>query len=321
MIREEDVVYAYRFMFDREPESRETVAQYASQVNSLRELRDLFLNSTEFRELLDRNLPPRAPKPGFQGPPMHVELTDDPAILDALFAKTVAQWEHLGQTEPYWSVLTSDRYFIDAFHQSRDAFFATGEVEVQAFESTVARAGLSFSQNARCLELGCGVGRVTAALAKRFHEVVAVDVSQPHLDIAKNELTKFQLVNKIDYQKLSQLTQIQTLGRFDVVYTKIVLQHNPPPVINYVLRSMLNSLNQGGIALFQLPVYKAGYSFHIDKYLNKEHCELMDMHFFPHTNLFELIMVANCSVQELREDDAIGISMTNISNSILVVKN
>ena len=320
MIREEDVVYAYRFMFDREPESREIVAQYANQVNSLRELRDLFLNSTEFRELLDRNLPPRAPKPGFQGPPMHVELTDDPAILDALFAKTVAQWEHLGQTEPYWSVLTSDLYFIEAFHQSRDAFFATGEVEVQAFEATVARAGLSFPSNARCLELGCGVGRVTAALAKRFHEVVAVDVSQPHLDIAKNELARFQLVNQIDYQKLSQLKQIEKLGQFDVVYTKIVLQHNPPPVINYLLRSMLNNLNLGGVALFQVPVYKAGYNFNISQFLNITQTGLMDMHYFPHIELFKLFEGAGCLIHELREDDAIGNSITSISNSILAVK-
>jgi SAM-dependent methyltransferase len=321
MIREEDVVYAYRFMFGRDPENREIVAQYASQVGSLRELRDLFLNSTEFQELMNRNLAPRAPKLGFQGPPMRVELSEDPAILDELFAKTVAQWEHLGQTEPYWSVLTSDRYFIDAFHQSRDAFFATGEVEVQAFESTVARAGLSFPQNARCLELGCGVGRVTAALAKRFQEVVAVDVSQAHLDIAKNELTKFNLSNNIDYRRLSRLRQIQTYGNFDFIYTKIVLQHNPPPVIGYLLRSMLTSLNVGGSALFQVPVYKARYEFDIAKYLNKERVELMDMHFFPHKHLFELIKNSNCSIQELREDDAIGISATSLSNTILLVKN
>ena len=320
MIREEDVVYAYRFMFGRDPESRETVAQYASQVNSLRELRDLFLNSTEFRALMDKNPTPRAPKPGFQGPPMRVELTDDPAVLDALFAKTVAQWEHLGKTEPYWSVLTSDRYFIDTFHQSREAFFATGEVEVQAFEATVARAGLSFPQNARCLELGCGVGRVTAALAKRFREVVAVDVSQPHLDIAKNELTQLQLTNNIDYQQLSQLSQMQAFGKFDAVYTKIVLQHNPPPVIEYLLRFMLNALNSGGVALFQVPVYKAGYNFDIFKYLNKEHDELMDMHFFRQADLFKLIKNANCFIKELREDDAIGISVTSVSNSILLVK-
>lgn len=321
MIREEDVVYAYRFMFGRDPENRETVAHYANQVSSLRELRDLFLNSTEFQELMNRNLAPRAPKPGFQGPLMSIELTDDPAVLDELFAKTVAQWEHLGKTEPYWSVLTSDLYFIDAFHQSRDAFFATGEVEVQAFESTVARAGLSFPQNARCLELGCGVGRVTAALAKRFHKVVAVDVSQPHLDIAKNELSKFQIANHIDYQQLNQLKQISTFGNFDVIYTKIVLQHNPPPVIEFLLRSMLNSLNSGGVALFQVPVYKAGYDFNISNYLNKEHSELMDMHFFPQATLFELIKNTNCLIQELREDDAIGISVTSASNSVLVVKN
>lgn len=320
MIREEDVVYAYRFMFGRDPENRETVAQYASQVSSLRELRDLFLNSTEFRELMDKNMTPRAPKLGFQGPSMRVELTDDPVILDALFAKTVAQWEHLGQTEPYWSVLTNDRYFIDAFHQSRDAFFATGELEVKAFESTVSRAGLTFPAHARCLELGCGVGRVTSALSKRFKEIVAVDVSQPHLDIAKNELEKFQLLSNIDYKQLDQVEQILSFGKFDVVYTKIVLQHNTPPVINYLLRSMLDSLHSGGIAFFQVPTYKAGYSFDISKFLNKEQSDLMDMHYFPHANLFKLINDSNCDVLELREDDAIGLSVTSVSNSILITK-
>jgi 2-polyprenyl-3-methyl-5-hydroxy-6-metoxy-1,4-benzoquinol methylase len=321
MIREEDVVYAYRFMFGRDPENRETIAQYADQVSSLTELRDVFLNSTEFQELMNRNLAPRAPKPGFQGPPMRVELTDDPAVLDQLFTKTVAQWEHLGQTEPYWSVLTSDRYFIDAFHQSRDAFFATGEVEVQAFESTVARAGLSFPQNARCLELGCGVGRVTAALAKRFHEVVAVDISQPHLDIAKNELTQSRLARNIDYQQLNQIRQISNFGKFDIIYTKIVLQHNTPPVINYLLRAMFQCLNLGGLALFQVPVYKAGYNFEILKFLNKNQNELMDMHYLPQVDLFKLIRDSGCFIQELREDDAIGVSITSISNSVLVIKN
>jgi SAM-dependent methyltransferase len=319
MIREEDVVYAYRFMFGREPESRETVARYCSQVNSLRELRDLFLNSTEFRALMDRNPTPRAPKPSFQGPPMRVELTDDLAILDALFAKTVAQWEYLGKTEPYWSVLTSDRYFMDTFHQSRDAFFATGEIEVQALESTVVRVGLPFPQNARCLELGCGVGRVTAALAKRFQEVVAVDVSQPHLSIAKNELA--QLATNINFQQLNNINHIDMFGKFDLVYTKIVLQHNTPPVINYLLRSILNSLKSGGVALFQVPVYKAGYNFEIVKFLNKQENDLMDMHFLPHADLFALIAESNCRIQELREDDAIGVSVTSISNSIVCVKN
>jgi SAM-dependent methyltransferase len=164
------------------------------------------------------------------------------------------------------------------------------------------------------------VGRVTAALAKRFREVVAVDVSQPHLDIAKNELTQFQLTNNIDYQQLSLLSQIQTFGNFDVIYTKIVLQHNPPPIIEYLLRFMLNALNPGGIALFQVPVYKAGYNFDVSKYLNKKHDELMDMHFFRQADLFELIKNANCFIQELREDDAIGISVTSVSNSILLVK-
>ena len=46
----------------------------------------------------------------------------------------------------------------------------------------------------------------------------------------------------------------------------------------------------------------------------------MEMHFFPQTALFELLAVQQCNILEIREDDAIGLSLTAVSNTFLVQK-
>lgn len=37
----------------------------------------------------------------------------------------------------------------------------------------------------RCVELGCGVGRVTVPLAKRFVQAIGLDISSAHLRVAQ----------------------------------------------------------------------------------------------------------------------------------------
>jgi hypothetical protein len=47
----------------------------------------------------------------------------------------------------------------------------------------------------------------------------------------------------------------------DAFYSKIVLQHNPPPLIGYLLRTLIRSLRRGGVGVFQVPTFYAGYRF------------------------------------------------------------
>ncbi|MCX7162322.1 MAG: hypothetical protein NT083_04635 [Rhodocyclales bacterium] len=155
---------AYRLLFGREPESETVVTHYATEVADLRNLRELFINSAEFAASLEKVQGPRPPRPPFNGPPMEIELAASSEKLAALFAKTSGQWHHLGETEPHWSVLTNESYFQENFHMNRAAFYASGESELKMFEATLARAGVAPEGLQRCLELGCGVGRVGAAL-------------------------------------------------------------------------------------------------------------------------------------------------------------
>ncbi len=317
MISREEVVYAYRLLLGREPESEAIVTHYATEVTSVTALRQLFINSTEFRHSAEKLLSPRAPKAAFSGPPMVVELDASPEKLTALFAKVSAQWHHLGENEPHWSVITNERYFQDNFHTNRTAFYASGEAELQMFDATLARVGLATTPYATCLELGCGVGRATAALARRFAQVVGVDISAAHLAVANDYFQGAEIAN-VTLQQLHSIEEVPLLGSFDVLYSRIVLQHNPPPVMARLLTDLLAHLRPGGVALFQVPTYKAGYRFQIDEYLAVDNDTAMEMHYFPQSALLGLVAQQDCKVLEIREDDAIGLSTTAISNTLLV---
>lgn len=319
MISKEEVILAYRLLFGRDPENDSVVTHYATEILDLNALRELFINSTEFRSNLEQIQSPRPPKQPFNGPPMDVELAASPEKLTLLLSKIAKQWQHLGETEPHWSVLTNDSYFQENFHQNRDPFYASGEAELTLFDAALQRTKISLNSLAHCVELGCGVGRVTAALATRFERVTAIDISKAHLQIAQC-YTDEKHIHNIAFQHLTHFDEINHLGHFDVLYSRIVLQHNPPPVMAKLLTALLHQLQSGGIAFFQIPTYKAGYRFAIDDYLEQSNDTNMEMHFFPQSALFELLATQNCRILEIREDDAIGVSVTAVSNTLLVQK-
>jgi len=319
MIPREDVIAAYRMLFGREPESDAVVTHYATEVADLRALRELFINSVEFRAQIASLLSARPPRPPFNGPPMPVELDVAPEKLAALFAKVSAQWHHLGETEPHWSVLTNESYFQETFHMNREAFYASGESEAAMFDATLARAGIARENLRSCLELGCGVGRVTAPLASRFATVVGVDISRSHLRVAEAFLNEKGIQN-VMLRHLDSIDAVGLFGNFDVLYSRIVLQHNAPPVMKRLLEDLLAQLRPNGVAFLQVPTYKAGYRFVIDDYLARHNSTDMEMHYLPQVTLLDLITRCGCRVLELREDDTIGISATTISNTVLLQK-
>lgn len=319
MISREEVVFAYRLLLGREPESEDVVTHYATELRDTAALRELFIGSAEFRKDLERLQGPRPPKPPFIGPRMAVELAASADKLAALFAKVGAQWHHLGETEPHWSVVTNDSYFQENFHMNRAAFCASGESEMKVFESVLARAGVARDKLTRCVELGCGVGRVTVPLAKRFASVLALDISAAHLRVAQERAAE-EAIRNIEFRHLDAIDDVGSVGAYDLLYSRIVLQHNPPPVMARLLNALLAQLNPGGIAYFQVPTYQAGYRFGIDDYLALDNSTSMEMHFFPQAELLELIGNQNCRILEIREDDAIGLSVTAVSNTLLVQK-
>lgn len=319
MLNREDVIYAFRMILGREPESVEIVDRYATEVTDLPTLRELFLNSVEFRLKFSDLSAKTTPKPGLVGPPMQVDLTSCREKLTLLFDNVSAQWHHLGEVEPHWSVLTDERFVKNNFPDHRDAFYMSGQSEVKVYESVLSRNRVRGDGWVRCVELGCGVGRVSVPLARKYQVLLALDISAKHLQVAESYAAEVGQRN-IEFKHLDCIEDLDTIGEFDVLYSVIVLQHNAPPVMVRMLKSLLRQLRKGGIAYIQIPTYQAKYRFSMDDYLKIKNRQKMEMHFLPQMELFKLFQDYRCQILEVREDNSIGMPVTAVSNTVLVQK-
>ncbi len=93
---------------------------------------------------------------------------------------------------------------------------------------------------------------------------------------------------------------------FDLWFSHIVLQHNPPPVIASILRRMFSMLAPRGITIFQVPTYSPGYRFNVEEYLAKPRQKNIEVHCLPQEIVFKLASDAGCTPLEVREDLAMG---------------
>ena len=318
MVTKDDVINAFRFILGRDPENEEIVARYATEFNDIKTLRARLLNSAEFSQKYAA--PAKRALMPLNGSPLAVDIDVSETQMIALFSRIKAQWEYLGSTEPHWSVLISDSYFQKNFQMHRDVFYASGKTEVNQFNKTLDRNNVAVDRTAVCLELGCGVGRVTWQLARLCQQVVAVDISSSHLDVARAYLAEVGIDN-VQLCHIAELPMVESLPRFDLLYSRIVLQHNPPPVMAWLLDKLLKRMNPGGIAYFQIPTYRIGYRFNVEEYLVNPNIKSMEMHYLPQPELFRILTRRGCQLMEVREDDAIGApDASALSNTVLVRK-
>lgn len=313
----EDVVWAYRLYLDREPENDQVIAEHLRKCSSTQELRDNFIYSTEFRK---KNPALHVPVLIGDEPPMSVEHRCSDEDLQRLFDHTQSTWEKFGESEPHWSVVVSEQYRQSNIEENQDAFYRTGEQHVAQLFGTLARNNVEHERLKTCLDYGCGVGRITRHLAERFEKVVAYDISSSHLRHARTYLTNHNLSN-VSLHQLKRVQDLETLPKVDLAYSMLVLQHNPPPVMAFIIERLLRSLNPGGIAFFQLPTYRLGYTFSVLNYLAEDSGrQEMEMHVLPQSRIFEIAQRAGGRVLEVIDDGWTGIRFKEVSNTFVVEK-
>jgi SAM-dependent methyltransferase len=160
-------------------------------------------------------------------------------------------WERLAEVDPLWAVLTAPGRKGGGWDV--DEFFATGEAEVAHVLGVAERLGRP-AQRERALDFGCGVGRLTRALAARFDRAVGLDISAGMVEQAQRlneEVTgcEFRL------NAASDLAQLDS-DSFDLVYSSIALQHVPtvPEVERYVVE-LVRVARPDGLVVFGLPTH------------------------------------------------------------------
>jgi SAM-dependent methyltransferase len=320
VVTKAEVEMAYRLILGREPEDERVVAQHAVPSRTLDHLRQSFLGSEEFRirlEAIRSDVGDFGCK-ALDWAPVDVEVDVSPAVLERMIERIEREFQHMGETEPHWSVISTEEFRAENIESNEEAFFHSGQGVVNDLRATASRCGVELPRRAGCFELGCGLGRSTMWLADEFAYVLAADVSAAHLELAKRAMLRFGKLN-VELRHINTIRGLEELAPFDVFFSIIVFQHNPPPLIAYMLRTILAKLNPGGIGYFQVPTYIYGYKFDAENYLAIEQTpSVPEMHALPQPILLDIIREAGCRLLEIREDGAAG--RMAISNRIFVQK-
>lgn len=296
---------AFRLILGREPESDATIEAHAA-IGSEGALRAALLRSAEFTALYEQfdhtaftgseatGLPPVLP----------VETEAGLAERAALWDRVAKAWDTLGQDRPHWSVLTFDAFRPELLERHRAEFSESAALDTRLVEAALARFPGRSGEDMTCLEIGCGVGRATRALAGVFGRVAAVDVSAPHLAVAREELAAAGVEN-VDLHQVLHVEDFSRLPFVDFFYSRLVLQHNPPPLQVDILAAAFARLAPGGIALFQVLSHAEGYSYRVAEDLGTPEGG-MEMHVLPQPAVFASLEAGGLRPVEVQSDPAAG---------------
>lgn len=160
-------------------------------------------------------------------------------------------WDDWGRIDPLYAILTDPRYRHN--NGDLDEFFAQGDDFVEHIMRRVAPLGRPVSFR-RALDFGCGVGRLTRALAYRFDDVLGLDIAQSMVDSARELSTRAGLANcRFSTHRGADLRDVPT-GSVDLVLCVLVLQHlTSSSEIERYISEFIRVLAPGGMAVIQLP--------------------------------------------------------------------
>lgn len=224
------------------------------------------------------------------------------------------QWENLGESDPYWAVLTDTTKKGRKWNTNN--FFATGEKEVHSLLQKVSElhAQIQFDT---VLDFGCGVGRLSRALSKRFKKVIAVDVSKSMLYEAKKANQHFTNIDFL-HNPAIDLRIIQD-GSIDFLYSNIVLQHIQKIGQVQYIREFCRVMRPNGIIAFQTPskcnlTYWKGWVYwlannrvlNIARRIKYGPSGIMEMHTLPTKTVLEALNQGGMRIIDIQRYDSAG---------------
>lgn len=228
-----------------------------------------------------------------------------PAALDYV-RRTYEDW---GGEDPMYAVLT--RHDRKGGRWDEEEFFALGREEIAGVMSYL--DGLDIDvRGGRFLDFGCGVGRLTQAMADHASRVTGVDIAESMVEAARSfnrhgDRVEYVVNASPDLSLFDDET-------FDFVYSNITLQHVPPRFGRVYIREFFRVVRPGGCVLFQMrggPRVEPGTLRALLYRLNREHLRHLiqrlrgrppyEIHFMARELVEEVIRDAGGALVDVKE--------------------
>lgn len=151
--------------------------------------------------------------------------------------------------------MAATHYIIRGGLEGRERLRTLGRVVWPTTHALLMEVGLP--PDARCLDVGCGGGDVTVALARMVPDgfVVGVDIDETVVETARQEAASAGITN-VEFRVLDVTEPATGLAGYDVVYIRFLLTHLADPAT--ALAGVREWVNPGG----QLVVEDIDFSGH-----------------------------------------------------------
>jgi ubiquinone/menaquinone biosynthesis C-methylase UbiE len=162
-----------------------------------------------------------------------------------------AEWIQWGKTDPLWAVLTEPgRESTGENPWTYEDSYAAGAADWQDFLKHWTQYGLA-AEN--CLEIGCGIGRMTRLLSRAFGRVHATDVSSEMIGHAQRAIETTNVTFHLTHGVESGLPDRSVRA----VFSTNVLQHlDDSQTVLESLREVFRVLELGGTVMIHVPLYE-----------------------------------------------------------------
>jgi SAM-dependent methyltransferase len=157
-------------------------------------------------------------------------------------------WQALGEQDPLWAILSVPAKRGGGW--DLDEFFASGESDLAEVMVMLENQQIPVARD-RALDFGCGVGRLTRALATHFRFCDGVDLASSMIEHAK-QLRGIPDGVRFHHNEAIDLRLFES-GSFDFLLSLYVLQHMEPELMRGYIAEFVRVLRPNGVAYFNVP--------------------------------------------------------------------
>ncbi|MBN2557070.1 MAG: methyltransferase domain-containing protein [Anaerolineales bacterium] len=217
-------------------------------------------------------------------------------------------WNDFGSMDPMWAILT--RADKKGNRWEPGEFFETGIRDIRILLGYLDGLKLDV-QRGTALDFGCGIGRLTQALAMEFEEVHGVDIAASMIERARM-FNRFSERCSYHVNPSNNLKLLDGVA-FNLIYSVITLQHIRPEITRGYLLEFMRLLAPRGILVFQLPAEKRDpdAARHDRARLAQEVVYdsdnlIMEMNGIPKSEVVKILESAGGRIKDIQDDASLG---------------